>query len=120
MNSQKSQYRQSDHFAELDKLRKNVRGLVETLEDRAQSPTRPVGPTDQVKPLAPTDRTVRMHVTVKTQSVGEHATIHGTGCGPMWTSLCPLGEVISQGDSGEQTDVSVTFVAGAAAGLRTI
>lgn len=98
------QRRQSDRFAELDKLRENVRGLAETLEERARSPTRVVGPTDGVEPLAPTDGTVGTPVTVKTELMGEQ----GTGLRPVADAFVPVGEVISQGIGWEQIEVPWT------------
>ena len=118
------QRKESDHFAELDKLRENVRGLAETLEERARSPIRVVGPTDGVKkPLVPADGAVETPVTVKTESVGERAAIHGTGLRPDADEFVPVGGGDPRGGRRGADRSSLDAdpaVAGAAAGLRTI
>ena len=118
------QRKQSNRFAELDKLHDNVMGLAETLEERARSPIRVVGPTDGVKkPLVPTDGAVKMPVTVKTESVGERAAIHGMGLRPDADEFVPVGGGDPRGGRRGADRSSLDAdpaVAGAAAGLRTI
>ena len=118
------QRKQSDRFAELDKLCENVRGLAKTLEERARSPTRVVGPTDGVnKPLVPTDGAVETPVTVITESVGKHAAIHDTGLRPDADKFMPVGGGDPRGGRWGADRSSLDAdpaVAGAAAGLRTI